>query len=60
MTEKDDAVLMMLIKKGSEGVGVVDFSEHLGIDEQTLSDIIDRLRYGLFESDSDSSIKFDS
>jgi hypothetical protein len=52
-------VLEKLMDNKKGGVSYYDFVG-IGIKEQNIEKIIDNLRYGMYESDNDDEVKFDS
>lgn len=53
-------VLAKLLAAGDKGVTYLDFKDHPGITEHKLEEIIQNLQCGMFESNQDDMLKFDS
>lgn len=44
----------------TDGVSFFDFDPVLGITDEILAEVVERLRHGIFESEFDDEIKFDA
>ena len=53
-------VLAKLLAAGNKGVTYLDFKDHIEITEHKLEEIIKNLEHGIFESNQDDMLKFDS
>lgn len=52
-------ILERLAAAGSEGICLMDVQD-LGLSEEGLAEVIERLQHGLYESEADGAIKFDA
>lgn len=53
-------VLAKLLAAGNKGITYLDFTDHIEITQQKLEEIIKNLQHGMFESNQDNMLKFDS
>lgn len=53
-------VLDALQSAGDAGVTFLDFPPEVGMTDELLAEVIQRLRHGIYESENDDEFKFDA
>ena len=53
-----DALIELSDPEANKGITIYDFDEKLGITEAILAESIQRLEYGIFETENDAQIEF--
>lgn len=55
-----ERIVLDKLLSNEDGFTYLDFDPALGITEAIMDDIVERLTHGIYESEDDSAIKFDS